>query len=98
MDPFGLKIILITCVIFILLERLLALHAEQKIFRRGWANDLIFLLLNGVLIKFGLLGVMLTVMYLAAWVVPSSVRAAVAALPVWVEIPAVIPLSDLGFY
>jgi sterol desaturase/sphingolipid hydroxylase (fatty acid hydroxylase superfamily) len=50
------------------------------------------------LIKLGLLGITVAVIYLAAWIFPSSVHDAVAALPVWVQIPAVILLSDLGFY
>src|SRR5712692_7197729 len=53
MDPLGLKIILISFLVFVPLERLFALHTEQKVFRRGWANDLIFLFLNGLLIKLG---------------------------------------------
>jgi sterol desaturase/sphingolipid hydroxylase (fatty acid hydroxylase superfamily) len=59
MDPFGLKVIFITFLVFVPLERLFALHPEQKAFRRDWANDLIFLLFNGLLIKLGLLAVSL---------------------------------------
>lgn len=97
-DPFGLKLILITCLIFVPLERLLALRREQKIFRRGWANDVVFLLLNGVLIKLGLIAVTVAVLAAAAFVVPASLRAEVAGLPLWVQVPLAVLLSDLGFY
>jgi len=98
MDPLGLKIILITFVVFVPLERLFALHAEQKVFRKGWANDLVFLLVNGLVIKLGLLAVIAASIAAAAWVVPASFQATVGGLPLWVQIPLVILLSDLGFY
>jgi len=97
MDPFGLKVIFITVVVFIPLERLFAMH-PQKVFRRNWGNDLIFLFLNGILIKLGLLAVVVAVIFAAAWIVPTSFQATVGGLPYWVQIPAVIVLADLGFY
>src|SRR4051794_16124602 len=97
MDPFGLKLIFITIIVFIPLERLFAMH-PQKIFRRNWGNDLIFLLLNGILIKLGLLAVIVAVIFCAAWIVPAYFQAMVGGLPYWIQIPAVILLSDLGFY
>jgi sterol desaturase/sphingolipid hydroxylase (fatty acid hydroxylase superfamily) len=98
MDPFGLKLIFIAFLVFVPLERLFALHPEQKIFRRAWANDLIFLLLNGILIKLGLLGVIAASIFAAGQIVPASFQAAVGGLPYWVQIPMIILLSDLGFY
>jgi sterol desaturase/sphingolipid hydroxylase (fatty acid hydroxylase superfamily) len=97
MDPFGIKVIFITILVFIPLERLFAMH-PQKVFRRNWANDLIFLFLNGVLIKLGLLAVIVAVIFAAAWIVPASFQAMVGGLPYWVQVPAVIVLADLGFY
>jgi len=97
MDPFGFKVIFITVLVFIPLERLFAMH-PQKVFRRNWGNDLIFLFLNGILIKLGLLAVIVAVIFAAAWIVPASFQAMVGGLPYWVQIPAVIVLSDLGFY
>jgi sterol desaturase/sphingolipid hydroxylase (fatty acid hydroxylase superfamily) len=98
MDPLGLKVILISFLVFVPLERLFALHAEQKVFRRGWANDLIFLFVNGLLIKLGLLAVIAVSIFAAAQIVPASFQALVGGLPYWVQIPLVILLSDLGFY
>ena len=98
MDPFGLKVILITGLVFVPLERLFAMHPEQKVFRRGWANDLIFLLLNGMLIKLGLLAVIVASIFAAEQIVPASFQDTVGGLPYWVQIPLVIVLSDLGIY
>jgi sterol desaturase/sphingolipid hydroxylase (fatty acid hydroxylase superfamily) len=98
MDLFGLKAIFITCLVFVPLERLFAMHPDQKVVRRGWANDLVFLFFNGILIKLGLLAVIAASIFVAAQIVPASVRATVGNLPYWVQIPLVIVLSDLGFY
>ena len=97
MDPFGLKVIFIAFLVFMPLERLFAMH-PQKVFRRNWGNDLIFLFLNGMLIKLGLLAFIVAVIFAAAWIVPASFQGMVGGLPYWVQIPAVIVLSDLGFY
>jgi sterol desaturase/sphingolipid hydroxylase (fatty acid hydroxylase superfamily) len=97
MDPFGLKVIFITFLVFVPLERLFPVH-PQKVFRRDWGNDLVFLLFNGMLVKLGLLAVIVAIIFAAAWIVPASFQAMVGGLPYWVQIPAVIVLSDLGFY
>jgi sterol desaturase/sphingolipid hydroxylase (fatty acid hydroxylase superfamily) len=97
-DPFGLKLIFITCLVFLPLERLFALHPQQKVFRRDWTNDLIYLLLNGILIKLGLVAVVTASIFAAAQIIPASFQTAIGGLPIWVQIPAVIVLSDLGFY
>jgi sterol desaturase/sphingolipid hydroxylase (fatty acid hydroxylase superfamily) len=98
MDPFGLKVIFVTCIVFLPLERLFALRREQKIFRRHWANDLIFLILNGLLIKLGVLLVIALTILAASQVVPSSLQTWIGGLPYWVQILAVLLLADLGFY
>ena len=98
MDPFGLKVIFITILVFVPLERMFALHREQKAFRRDWANDLVFLLFNGLLIKLGLLAVIAVSIFAATHIVPASFRAAIGGLPYWIQLPLIIVLSDLGFY
>jgi len=98
MDVLGLKGILIACLVFVPLERLFALHREQKILRRQWANDLLFLFLNGLVIKLGLVVLVIAVVGVTERLVPSSVSAGIGALPLWVQIPLAILLSDLGFY
>src|SRR5258706_5054826 len=98
MDPFGLKVIFITFLVFVPLERLFALHPEQKAFRRDWANDLIFLFFNGVLIRLALCAVIAVSIFAATQIVRASFQAAIGGLPYWVQLPLVIVLSDLGFY
>jgi sterol desaturase/sphingolipid hydroxylase (fatty acid hydroxylase superfamily) len=97
MDPFGLKIIFISFV-FVPLERIFALHREQKVFRRHWANDLIFLLLNSIVTRLGILAVVIAIVFAAGQIVPTSFRSAIGGLPYWVQIPLIILLADLGLY
>src|SRR5215467_2305435 len=49
---FDLNNILLTAIIFVPLERLLPMHMGQKVFRRAWKNDVVYLLFNGLWIKF----------------------------------------------
>jgi sterol desaturase/sphingolipid hydroxylase (fatty acid hydroxylase superfamily) len=98
MDPFGLKIIFITCLVFVPVERLFALHPERKLFRRDLPNDLIFLFVNGMLTKLGILAVVVASMFAAAQIIPAPFQTAVGDIPYWVQIPAAIVLSDLVVY
>jgi sterol desaturase/sphingolipid hydroxylase (fatty acid hydroxylase superfamily) len=94
----NLKGVLIACLIFIPLERLLAMHPLQRIFRRGFWNDLIYLFVNGWLIKLGILIIIAGTMVVFAWLIPPPVRASVAGQPYWLQIIEVILIADLGFY
>jgi hypothetical protein len=78
-DWLNLKTVLITCLIFVPLERVLAMHPDQSIFRRGWWNDLIYLFVNSWLIKLGLIIVVASTMSLSESLLPPSMLAAVAA-------------------
>jgi sterol desaturase/sphingolipid hydroxylase (fatty acid hydroxylase superfamily) len=98
MDSFGLKAIFITCLVFVPLERLFALHPDQKIFRHAWGNDLIFLFVNGVLTKLAILAIVVASMFAAPRIIPASFQSAVGGLPYWVQIPVAILLSDLVVY
>src|SRR5690348_5514737 len=98
MNLFDYKLLLITALIFIPLERLLPLHQGQRIFRRGWQTDVIYLLLNSILIKLGLLAVIIAAISLADFVLPPVFREGVASQPLWLQIAEAVLLSDLGFY
>jgi sterol desaturase/sphingolipid hydroxylase (fatty acid hydroxylase superfamily) len=93
-----LKGLLLNVLIFVPLERMLARHPEQRVFRRGWMNDMIYLLLNGQIIVFWLGALIIGVTMAAGWLMPVSLRAAVAGQPYWLQIVEVIVLADTGFY
>ena len=98
MDWFDWKGFLLLAVIFIPLERLLAMHPEQALFRRGWRNDLIYVLFNGGLIKFGAAAVIVVGIIFAQAIVPQPFREAVGAQPYWLQVLQVLVIADLGFY
>jgi sterol desaturase/sphingolipid hydroxylase (fatty acid hydroxylase superfamily) len=93
-----LKALLLTAMIFVPLERMLARHPEQRVFRRGWLNDLVYLLLNGHVTVLGLGALIVGMTMTADWLMPASVRAATAGQPYWVQTVEVIVLADIGFY
>lgn len=93
-----LRGLLLTAVIFIPLERLLALRTEQRTFRRGWLNDLIYLLVNGQLIGLALGTLTVGIILVANTLMPSGVQSAVSSQPYWLQFIEVLVLSDLGFY
>jgi len=96
-ELFNIKGAVIAALIFIPLERVLAMH-RQKVFRRGWGNDVIYFLFNGVVIKLGLGALLAGAMVLAGWLVPQSIRTAVISQPIWLQAVQVLILADLGFY
>jgi sterol desaturase/sphingolipid hydroxylase (fatty acid hydroxylase superfamily) len=93
-----LKGLVLTAAIFVPLERLLALNPNQKIFRRGWLNDTIYLLVNGQIINLVLSAFAAGIIITAGWFLPSGIRAFVAGQPTWLQIIEIIILSDVGFY
>jgi sterol desaturase/sphingolipid hydroxylase (fatty acid hydroxylase superfamily) len=93
-----LKGILLIALIFVPLERGLARHPEQRVFRRGWLNDMIYLLLNGQIIILCLGTLIIGVILAAGWLVPVSVQVAVAGQPYWIQVIEILVLADIGFY
>lgn len=98
MDLSFLKDFGLLALVFLPLERLRPYHREQKMFRPGWANDLVYVVLNGMLIRLGLSTVIAGLVALSLLVVPDGLRAAVAEQPLWQQFIAVFILGDLGFY
>ena len=98
MNWFEVKDLLLVCLIFVPLERLFALHPEQKIFRGGWQTDLGHVFATGVLVKFGLAISVVVISLAAERLTPTALRAAVAAQPIWLQFLEILLLADLGFY
>lgn len=97
-DLVDLKAVLVIALIFIPLERLLPLHAEQSSTRRHWLNDVVYLLFNGIIIKIGLLIVIGTAMLVLHQFAPAGLTQAVQSQPVWLQAVEVLVLADTGFY
>lgn len=98
MNLIDFKQLLLVVLIFVPLERLLALRTEQKILRPAWVIDLTHLLASGLLIKLGLGLTLAAIIAGAELMVPAAWRAAVAAQPHWLQLVEILVLADLGFY
>lgn len=97
-EIFDLQSILIIALIFIPLERLLPLHAEQKVLRKHWLNDVVYLFVNGIVIKIGLLILIAPMMVGIRVVIPEGLTLAVQSQPLWLQAIEVILIADVGFY
>src|SRR5882672_10361005 len=80
-----LKGILLTAVIFIPLERVLAIRSEQKLLRRSWLNDLVFWLANGQIIGLALAAFVSVFVLASGWLLGSTIHSAVASQPYWLQ-------------
>jgi sterol desaturase/sphingolipid hydroxylase (fatty acid hydroxylase superfamily) len=89
---------LILACIFIPLERLLPVHPEQRMLRGQWANDVFYFLFNGIVVRLCFVAVAGAIMVAYDQVVPTETFAWVTALPLWVQVPAVIVVADIGYY
>ena len=90
--------ILILACVFIPLERLLPLHKDQGTLRRNWANDLIYLLFNGFVVRAGSTLLFGSIMAAYRTYVSPSDTEWVASLPLIFQVIAVIVIADIGYY
>ena len=93
-----LKGLLLFALIFVPLERILARRPEQRVFRRGWINDMVYFVLNGLIVVLCLGSLVVGMTMTARWLLPVAVRAAAAGQPYWVQIAEIIVLADIGVY
>lgn len=98
LELLDLRALVVVALIFIPLERLLPLHPEQKVLRSHWTNDLIYFLLNGVLIKLGLLIIIAAMMIVVELSMPRVIGETVRMQPIWLQVVEVVILADIGFY
>lgn len=85
-------------VIFVPLERLLPQRPNQRIFRKHWLNDVVYLIVNSILIRTGLLLVIAAAIVAIQIAVPQSIGLLVRQQPLWVQAIEAIVIADVGFY
>ncbi|MBZ9767125.1 sterol desaturase family protein [Mesorhizobium sp. CA6] len=98
MDLLNLKVLLITALIFVPIERLFALRPSQKIFRKAFFNDLIYALFNGIPITIGLAATITLATITLGRLVPSSTSAAISSQPIWLQVLEITLIADIAFY
>ena len=97
-DILGIQTLILAFLVFAPLEHFFAMHEGKKIFRPAWKIDLFYAVCSALITKLGLALVIIGTIYLAALLVPSSLSATVAGLPLWLQVVVAVILSDLGFY
>lgn len=86
-------------VIFTPLERIFALHREQRIFREGWRTDVVHFLLNRFLVDAGSFVVIVVLAIFWHWVINPEFQARVAAQPAILQfLEAVLLIDVLGYF
>lgn len=98
MDLFGLKSLLICVLIFVPLEQVFAWRPHQKIFRKGFGNDVIYAVFNGAFTKVCITLMASAAMSASSLLMPETIPTAVASQATWLQIIEIIILADLGVY
>jgi sterol desaturase/sphingolipid hydroxylase (fatty acid hydroxylase superfamily) len=93
----SVKSLLVAAAVFIPFERLATRRPGQRIWRQGWATDVLTGILNGLLVFVVLLFVLGSVDAWAASLAP-GLRAWVGTRPTWLQVVLAVGLGDLGVY
>lgn len=97
-DLLDFRLFFLAALLFVPLERLFGAQREQKLLRPQWKLDLVYVFVNGVLIRLGLIGIAAMLMAASPTLVPAGWRTAVSAQPLWLQLVEVLLLADLGLY
>jgi sterol desaturase/sphingolipid hydroxylase (fatty acid hydroxylase superfamily) len=94
----DLRTALVVALIFIPLERVLPNRPGQKVLRRHWPNDLVYLLFNNIPVSIGLFAVIAALMAVMRQYLPESIGSTVRSQPLWLQAIEVVAIADTGFY
>jgi sterol desaturase/sphingolipid hydroxylase (fatty acid hydroxylase superfamily) len=84
--------------VFVPVERLFALHKGQKILRKALLNDLVFLFVNGWVVRIALAVAVVLALAAFSMILPAGVGQAVQTQPLWLQIGEIIIIADVGQY
>lgn len=98
LDLIDFKMLAIVAFVGLSVESLFPLRAAQKTLRRHWMNDGVYFIVNGVLIRVGVLLIFVVAIGGIRAAVPLGVSAAVQSQPLWLQVIEAFVLADLGFY
>jgi sterol desaturase/sphingolipid hydroxylase (fatty acid hydroxylase superfamily) len=96
-DFFVLNLVLYSAV-FVPMERLFALRAQQPVFRRLWLLDLTYFFLNSLLVEVLTLFTLRPALILFDWVRIEAVQTTVAAMPLPFEVAVLLLVADFTQY
>ncbi|MFN3606489.1 MAG: sterol desaturase family protein [Cypionkella sp.] len=90
--------IFVLACIFIPLERLIPLHEHQGTLRRDWLNDLVYVLVNGIVVRAGFTALAGAFMLGFAQIFGPNPLPWVGDLPLWAQVMGAIVIADIGYY
>ncbi len=90
--------LLVLALIFLPLERALALRPQQRVFRPGWRTDLVYFFVSHLLVQVTVLLTLTPARVLLSGTIPGGFQASVAALPFAVQFVLALVLADLFQY
>jgi sterol desaturase/sphingolipid hydroxylase (fatty acid hydroxylase superfamily) len=93
-----LQDVLVAAIFFIPLERIVSLNKDQGLLRKDLALDLTHLLVNGILVTYGIASVMVLTLMLHGIIIPEDWLTAVAAQPIGLQVLEILLIADLMFY
>jgi lathosterol oxidase len=96
-DFFVLNLILYSAV-FVPLERVFALRADQPVFRRHWLLDLTYFFVNAVLIEILTILTLGPALVLFNWARVDTISDTVGLFPVAVQVPVLLLVADFTQY
>jgi lathosterol oxidase len=96
-DFFVLNLLLYSAV-FVPLERLFSLRAEQPVFRRQWMVDLTYFFVNSLLIEVLTIFTLKPALILFDWARAAAVSTAVDSLPMVAQVPLIVLVADFTQY
>ena len=97
LDFFALNLLLYAAV-FVPLERMFPLRPEQPVFRPAWPVDLTYFFINSLLIEILTVLTLKPAALLFGWTRLDAVTSTVGALPLIVQVPALLLVADLTQY
>ena len=96
-DLLDFRLFFLAALIFVPLERLLAAR-DQRVLRRLWSHDIVYVFANGLLIRIGLFAAFMMAFAASPLLVPQGLHAAIEAQPLWLQVIEVLLIADLIFY
>lgn len=96
-DFFVLNLVLYSAV-FVPLERLFALRADQPVFRRQWLLDLTYFFVNSLLIEILTILTLKPALILFDWARVEPVRSVIGSSPLILQVPALLMVADFSQY
>ena len=96
-DLLDFRLFFLTLLVFVPLERLFAARA-QPVLRRLWTHDIVYVFVNGIVIRIGLFALFMVAFAASPLLVPAGLHGAIEAQPLWLQCLEVLLIADLIFY